>query len=136
MKITDQLHKMGFDDSQIADARPVDGKPLLATGRLAEKTEGMNKTEASYAALLDWEVSQGMVAAYWYESVKLRLATRTWYTPDFLVLYSNGGFQFVEIKGFLRDDAAVKYKLAREQYSWAEWVMLRRVKGQWVKVNI
>lgn len=142
MKITKQLAMMGFSPEQIATATER-GQPLRPdTKTLGAKTDGMNKTEARFAAELDWLKREGDVAAWWFESVKLRLADRTWFTPDFLVVYSDGRLRFVEIKGFLRDDAAVKFKVAREIHTWAEWTMLRwrnsrtALKGQWVPVNI
>jgi len=134
MNIATQLKQMGFKPDQIAGAL-VDGKPLAAVEEKKPKSE-MNKTEALYALELDALLRENIIASWKFESIKLRLAKRTWYTPDFFVIPTIGRPRFVEIKGFLRDDAAIKFKLAREAYPWADFVMLRRVKGQWVKVNI
>ena len=136
MTFAKDLRKMGFSDEQIAAAE-VDGKPLAEVDKKKpSRVEGMNKTEAQYSYELDWRKQEGVVEEYWFERVKLKLAYKTFYTPDFLVRYTDGRLVFVEIKGFLRDDAAVKFKLAREMFPWAEFVMLRRVKGEWVEVNI
>jgi len=136
MDMESELRRMGFDAEQIATAT-VDGKPLSS---LPKKTslqkEKLNKTELLYDVELAQLHSEGVVARWWAQSVRLRLADKTTYTPDFLVQFADGRLVFVEIKGFLRDDASVKFKVAREMYPWAEFVMLRRVKKQWVPVKI
>lgn len=86
----------------------------------------MNKTEAAYALILEARKRDGEIQDYLYEKVKLRLADNTFYTPDFFVLDKDGYVEFVEVKGFLRDDALVKYKVAAEQYPWARWKMVRK----------
>lgn len=136
MNITKQLKSLGFSDDQIATATER-GRPIVESPpKLGAKVDGMNKTEARFAAELDWLKRDGAVVAWWFGAVKLRLADRTWYTPDFLVLYPDGRLRFVEIKGFMRDDAAVKFKVARETFRWAEWSMLRWQGGKWTPVNI
>jgi hypothetical protein len=139
MSVEDDLRRQGWPEDLIERAT-VNGKPLMAvfseTKKLGASTSGMNKTEALYAAELDWLKSTGEVAEWHFESFKIRIAKRTWYMPDFFVVFADGRKMFVEIKGFLRDDAAVKFKAAREKVTWAEWLMLRRTKGEWVRVNI
>jgi hypothetical protein len=88
--------------------------PHLALGRL--RTGEMNKTEAAYAAYLEMQRIGGMVAWYKFESVKLRLADKTFYSPDFAVMLSSGELQMHEVKGFWQDDARVKIKVAAELY--------------------
>ena len=133
--VTEQLRRMGWCDEMIGRAM-IDGKPVSEAVAKSKVKPEMNKTEALYALELDDLKRNGVVSEWWFESIKLRLAKRTWYTPDFFVLFSDGRMSFVEIKGFLRDDAAVKFKTIREKFSWAEFVMIRRVKGLWVSVNI
>ena len=94
----------------------------------------MNKTEAAFAMTLDILKLGGGILDYWYESLKFRLADRTWYTPDFLVIWADGRIEVVEVKGFLRDDAAVKFKACRDKYPWLEWRMMRRRKTEWERV--
>jgi hypothetical protein len=131
-----QLRAMHFTDAQIAAAR-CHGKPLALADEKAKphKLDGMNKTEAAYAAHLDWLTREGFVRSYLFGSVKLRLARKTWYTPDFFVVY-RGHYEFVEVKGFLRDDAAAKFKIAREMYPFAMWRMVKREGGRFVEMNI
>lgn len=137
MTLASDLKALGFKPNQIATAT-CNGKPLSEAEPKVKSMahDGMNKTEELFAAELDALQRAGVIVEWKFESIKLRLARKTFYTPDFFIRYTDGRLAFTEIKGFMRDDAAIKYKLAREAYSWAEWRMLRRVKGTWQAVNI
>lgn len=76
---------------------------------------GQNKTEARFDALLAGLLADGEIRWYAFEALTLRLAGRTRYTPDFALQTADGGLAFVEVKGHMRDDAAVKVKVAAEQ---------------------
>lgn len=89
-------------------------KRMYALGRL--KTGQMNKTEAAYAAHLEELKRQGEVLWYEFESVKLRLADNTFYTPDFAVMRADGEMEMHEVKGFWQDDARVKIKVAADKF--------------------
>lgn len=90
----------------------------------------MNKTEARYAALLERQKEMGEVVSWRYEAIKFRLAPKTFYTPDFYVVFRDR-IEFHEIKGFLEEDAAVKFKVVAEQYPEYKWLMLRLEKNTW-----
>ena len=90
----------------------------------------MNKLEAEYAHCLDMLKSSGEIADYSFEAVKLRLADRTFYTPDFMVLMPDGVIEFHETKGFWQDDARVKIKVAAEMHPY-KFVAITKVKGSW-----
>ena len=77
----------------------------------------MNRTEAQYGDFLEGLKVSGTIVDYRFEGVKLRLADKTFYTPDFLVVYPDR-FECHEVKGFWRDDARVKIKVAASQYPW------------------
>ena len=88
-------------------------KSLQALGRM--KTGQMNKTESAYAAHL--EAQKGLsIAWYKFEAIKLRLADKTFYTPDFAVMRNDGQIELHEVKGFWQDDARVKIKVAADMY--------------------
>lgn len=71
-----------------------------------------SKTEANYARHCD------TLQVQWrYEPITLKLADGVRYTPDFVV-FVNGETWIVEVKGFWRDDARVKFRVAREQFAW------------------
>lgn len=84
--------------------------------RCRRKPGVMNGTEAKMAEYLDQKKAVGEVIAYWFERYTLKLADDTRYTPDFAVLLANGELEFWEVKGFWRDDAKVKIKVAEEMF--------------------
>jgi len=87
---------------------------VQALGRLPAGT--MNKTEAAYASFLDTLVACKDVVWWKFEAVKLRLAEKTFYSPDFLVMRSDGSLECHEVKGHWEDDARVKIKVAASIY--------------------
>jgi len=89
-------------------------KRLYALGRL--KAGQMNKTEALYAEDLRTREIAGEIVWWKFEGVKLKLADLTYYSPDFAVMLANGQIELHEVKGFWRDDARVKIKVAAEQF--------------------
>lgn len=98
------------------------GKPAV------QHHDRMNKTEAAWAIRLE---SDADVAAWWFGAVKFRLADRSWYTPDFVVQVQDGRFIVYETKGpYIREDAMVKFRGARERYPHFDWQMWQR-DGDW-----
>lgn len=87
---------------------------INALGRL--RTGEKNKTEAAYGEHLELRKQAGDVLWFRFEGVKLRLADNTFYTPDYFVMRSDGHMEVHEVKGFWRDDARVKIKIAAEMY--------------------
>lgn len=95
-----------------------------------EPKDGMNGLERRF-----WGRLQGAVPK-WFDDVRrepmsLRLAGRTRYTPDFMALHA-GDLIFWEVKGFMRDDAAVKLKVAKGLYPFFSFVLVTREKGVWL----
>jgi len=66
-----------------------------------------------------------------YEGITFRLASRTTYTPDFLVVM-NDCFEIHEVKGFWRDDGRVKWKAAAEKFPWFRFLAIQWRSKQWV----
>ena len=66
-----------------------------------------------------------------YEALNFRLAKKTFYMPDFMVVKSDR-VELHEVKGsHWRDDARVKIKVAAQMYPWFKWVAVQWVKGGW-----
>lgn len=101
-----------------------------AVRRAFHKAGEMNKTEAAYAAYLEILKRAGEIADYRFEAVKLRLADKTFYTPDFVVLAPDGVLEMHEVKGFWEEDARVKIKVAAAQFPF-RFVAITRDKGNW-----
>jgi len=106
--------------------------PRRAVARLNHTPGKMNKLEADYALQLKALRAIKAITDFKFESVKLRLANLTTYTPDFLVIGANGEVVYHEVKGFWMDDARVKIKVAAEQYPWFHFVAITRKKGKWI----
>ena len=97
----------------------------------------MNRMEQEYADYLFGLKVGGLVLDYVYEPLKFRLGPKTFYTPDFLVV-TNRVFEIHEVKGFRRDDAMVKLKVAAERYPWFKWKLITRNKDRtwrWQRIN-
>lgn len=84
--------------------------------RGATKPGAMNKTEARYAEQLRLRQLAGEIEWFAYEAWTFKLATDTRYTPDFVVMLAGGALECHEVKGFWRDDAKVKIKIAAEKF--------------------
>ena len=80
------------------------------------KAGTMNKTEAAYAALLESYKKAGDILDYMYEAYTLKLGKDCRYTPDFAVFLNDGEIEFHEVKGFWRDDAKAKLRIAARQF--------------------
>ena len=70
----------------------------------------MNGAESAYALGLEARRRAGEIQAYWYEDVTLRLGPDCRLTIDFMVIAADGEVQFHEVKGRMREDAAVKLR--------------------------
>lgn len=116
-------------------------KHLKAQGETAIKTllaepkkirgKGMNGTETLFSELLESSRLSGEISRWEFEPISLKVGPNTRYNPDFLAVLPDGHWQLFEIKGFLRDDAAVKFKAAAGKYPELSFMMLRKSKGIW-----
>lgn len=101
----------------------------FALGRL--KTGERNKTEAAYEQTLELLRRAGDVLWYRFEGIKLRLADKTFLTPDFAVMRNDGSMELHDCKGgIFMDDAKVKMKVAAEMYPFRFFVV-RKKAGNW-----
>lgn len=103
-------------------------------GRAVHKPGVMNKTEQAYADHLQHLLDAGTITEFSFEPEKLRLAKKTFYTPDFRVQLPNGEIEFHEVKGFWEDDARVKIKVAAENHPYRFVAVQKKAKkdgGGW-----
>lgn len=105
----------------------------------------MNKTEREFSLILAAQLVKGEISGWLYEGVKLKIGEGCWYCPDFMVIEQTDStfrdghefiqrVKFIEVKGFLRDDARVKFLAAQEQHKWATFEMWRKTKQGWKQV--
>jgi hypothetical protein len=101
-----------------------------ATAKL--RPDAMNKLEARYAEQLEYQRVMGLLQWWKFQPLKfkLKLADKTYYTPDFLVIAADGALEVHETKGFMQDDAAVKLKVAAETFPF-RFKLVTLLKGKW-----
>ena len=109
------------------------GPQVLAHGRLP--ATAMNGLEREYSAHLELLRHVGEILWHKFDAVSLRLADKTWFHTDFAVLEANGTFSLRETKGWMRDDANVKIKVAATMYPF-RFILVRKVKGGWKETEI
>ena len=95
--------------------------PMTTT--LRQRTKGPNKLEAAFAAYLR---GYNPGAVIHEQAVTLLVANGVRYTPD---IFSPGTLSFYETKGFMRDDAAVKIKVAAGVHPWATFYLVTKIKA-------
>lgn len=85
----------------------------------------MNKLETSYEAQVLAPLRlAGEVVSHGFECLRLRLADKAWYTPDFFVQAADTVLELHEVKPwsgkldgpFWEEDARLKWKIVAEQY--------------------
>jgi hypothetical protein len=107
------------------------GEAFYALGRM-EKGK-MNGTEAAYAQILEAEKHEGKIRGWKFHAIKIRLADRAWYEPDFIVQMASGEIQVREVKGsFTTEKGQLKIRMAAETMPWFRFIKCSRQKdGRW-----
>lgn len=96
-------------------------------GRARHTPGVMNKSEAAYADALKLMKMAGEVDDFMFEAIKFKLADKTYYTPDFMVVMPDGLIEFAEVKGHWEDDARVKIKCAAEKFGLFRFVAVKPI---------
>ena len=123
------------------------GVPEVEVAEKFRPAHQMNKTEARFEAWLSRNAvirrpleTEALTPRSWrFESIKVRLATGCWYTPDFSILLDGPRTVMVDVKARwsggkpgVTDDALVKIKVAGETYPEYDWAMAWPLKsGGW-----
>jgi hypothetical protein len=87
----------------------------------------MNKTEAAWWAKLQAD-GHAWVGA---QNITLKLADDCRYTPDFFFLTQDGKLHAHETKGFFREDAKVKIRVAARLFPFISFTVVTKEKGEW-----
>lgn len=102
-------------------------------GRGVRRQPGeMNGLEKQYANILEQLKMAGEILWYEFDSIKLRLAEKTFYTPDFLVMKKDNSLEIHEVKGHWEDDARVKIKVAADKFPF-KFIAIQKIRGAWVE---
>ncbi len=106
-------------------------QPIVATKRRGS----MTKPEREMAMILEAQRKNCEIESWKFEGVTFKLSDGCRYTPDFFVVVLSLPLRLriIETKGpFIREDAMIKFKVAKEQNPWAEWQLHQRTKdGSW-----
>lgn len=104
--------------------------PTIAKAKISasvSEVEKLNKTEREF---LHWLEAQDFTMIS-VQSVTLKLGDDCRYTPDFMTITPLGNIGFWEVKGFFRDDAKVKIKVAARMYrQLGTFTLVFKEKGQ------
>lgn len=100
---------------------------MRGKGRPIHTPGVMNKAEEEFYNILVMRQKAGEVIHFGFETVKLKLAPKTFLTLDFFVQYVSGEMGFEEVKGgHWEDDARVKIKVAAQLYPMFHFSVYRK----------
>lgn len=91
-----------------------------------------NKWESEYERDILWPLwKAGNIRGYMFEGICLRLGKGAWYTPDWFVVFEDH-FECHEVKGFWREAARVRIKVAAGLHRYFKFTAITRDKrGAW-----
>lgn len=107
------------------------GRVSAVPPTVPDRLDRMNRTERAYAELLEAARIAGTVREWHFEAVTLKLAHDCRYTPDFLVVRPDGACELHEVKGFWRDDAKVKTRVAARVLPFPIYTVRRDGRAGW-----
>lgn len=107
--------------------RPVDAAlPQPIVPAISTDEQRLNKTERAWLRILRVQYS----TVIHVQDITLKLADDCRYTPDFWFV-DGGQIMIHEVKGFFRDDAKVKIKVAARLFLAFNFFVVMKVKGDW-----
>jgi hypothetical protein len=98
------------------------------TQRPSLDEQKLNKTEKAFLNLLRHGSKSIWIGI---QAITLKLGDDCRYTPDFFALHQDGSLHAIEVKGFWRDDARVKIKVAARMYSFIQFTAAQYKNKAW-----
>jgi hypothetical protein len=86
--------------------------------------------ERQYAEHLERRRLAGEITWWEYETIKIKLADKTWYKVDFALIPRGEPMEFHEVKGWMREAARVRLNVAAWIFP-AKFVVVRKTNGGW-----
>ncbi len=104
---------------------PLPAEPISRPSLRQRTSDGLNKLERAFLGHLEAHKLGPLLT----QAITLKLANGVRYTPDFVEVRYSTGLIAYEVKGFMRDDAAVKIKVAASLYPWITFFLATRPRG-------
>jgi hypothetical protein len=102
----------------------------MPEGSPSDPHRGMNTLERDFALELE---ANGIL--YKFNEIRLKLGEGAWYKPDFFA-WKDGKIAIYETKGFQREAAQVRVKVAASRFPMWPFFRVRRIDGAWVYEEI
>lgn len=121
-----QLAKVSHPRTIAIEVAPALPTAAPVKKRIRQNSAGLNKTEQAFFDHLSQQQANPVLS----QAITLRLANGVRYTPDFMIAGGPGAYvSAYEVKGFMRDDAAIKLKVAAALYTWIDFYLVTKRKG-------
>ena len=120
-------HNRAISDNVSAKAIAMDTQIITQPSTDISK---LNKTEKRF-----YDVLRGKYEWVGVQCITLKLADDTRYTPDFFSIDA-GQLVAFEVKGFWRDDAKVKIKVAARQFPFIRFVVAELTKNGFMRTPV
>lgn len=122
--------------ARIYESRPMSVVEAVRTANLIpggkprnKARKGMNKWEAQFSQTLEHRKTVGELVWWAFEPFRIRLAEDCWYRPDFVTVDAQGKTEIWEVKGFMREAARLRLRIAAEKLPYP-FYLVRKNKGQ------
>lgn len=93
----------------------------------------LNKLESAWLAVIRADITLAWIGVH---AMTFKIGDDCRYTPDFMALNIDGELIAYETKGFMRDDARVKLKVAARMFPFVGFVLVERKAGAWICTEI
>ena len=136
-RVSPELAKSMIDKSRALsahksfEAHAPSSKPSRRFARARKPNPGgqvVSKLERDYGEFLEIQKARGEIVDYKHQPLKLRLADKTYYNPDYSVHRTDDVIELVEVKGFWEDMSRVKVKVCAERFPEFLFVAVTRPK--------
>ena len=125
------VHNNNKEMQKIADKKITIGKRADLNNQFFRSS-----WEANYARYLNLLIKQGCILRWEYEPdefefIKIKRGNR-YYKPDFKVFYSDGSYEYHEVKGYYDKTSLTKLKRFRKYFPHLSLIM---IDSEWFKQN-